>query len=163
MRGAFIALIGAYAFAGFALPAFAQLGDNQPKSDERVRKILEEREIKYEVDKDGDFKVVFETTGDRSQLAFIKSTTNEYGNFEIREIWSPAYAGEPFSPEVAFKLLEDSQSKKLGHWEKHGKYGVFVVRIAASADSDSLWNAMKAALQSADAMEKEITDDKDEF
>jgi len=163
MRKVTFLIVSLLTVCAVAQNASAQLGGKKVKADERVRKILDARDIKYDVDKDGDFKVVFETDGDRSQLAFIKSDTNEYGNFEIREIWSPAYKSDRFSTQVAIKLLEDSQLKKLGHWEKHGSYGVFVVRIAADADSDSLWNALKAALRAADAMEEELTGDDDDF
>lgn len=142
-----------------------QVGDDAATGDYRVQRILEEREIIYEIDSDGDFKVTFDLGEGRSQLAFIMSKTNQYGNLEIREIWSIGYrsATEKFPAAVANLLLEDTLPKKLGGWAKHGDLAVFMVRISANADAESLMNALTVAMQSADEIEERLTGSKDEF
>lgn len=149
----------------FSSVAFAQVGATPPEYDERVKQLLEEKEITYTVDADGDFKVEFEMGNGRTQLAFIMSATYEYGNFEIREIQAYAYRapdGE-FPLDVTVKLLEDTFDKKLGAWGIVDEYAVFITRIAADTDPESLWNALILALESADEMEQELSGDVDEF
>lgn len=145
--------------------SWSQVGKAKPKPDPRVEAIMAEQDIKYSIDKDGDFRVVFDVGDGRSQLAFIRSTTSRYDDLEIREILSVAYRSEndEFPPEVANALLEDSYTKKLGAWGKQGGTAAFVVRIAADADGESLRSALKATLKSADAMEQRLTGDKDAF
>jgi hypothetical protein len=154
-----------FACAAPCQSALGQLGEEAPNGDPRVRKILDERKIKYTVDSDGDFKVVFELDEGRSQVAFIASATETYRNLEIREIVSPAYQSETdeLPGPVANKLLADSADKKLGGWQKRGKYGLFVTKISAKANNESLWSALKATIESADAMEEQLTGNRDEF
>ncbi|MCK4414877.1 MAG: hypothetical protein KAY32_15185 [Candidatus Eisenbacteria sp.] len=146
-------------------PPRAQIGDETPKHDERVRKILKEDGVQYTVDTDGDFKVIFQMGDDRTQMAFIRSRTEEYRNLEIREIWSFGYQSstDVFPAEVASRLLEDTFIKKLGAWAKIGQRALFVVKVSADANSESLMSALQMALESADEMEEELTGDKDEF
>lgn len=138
---------------------------SDPKADERVKRILDDREIKYTIDSDGDFRVVFTLDENRTQLALIRSTTSKIYGFEIREVWSVAYKvkeGE-FPPEMAVKFLEHNATLKFGAWEKHGNSVVFVTKIAGNADSQALYDAMMITLETADIMEKELTGDTDEF
>ena len=58
------------------------------------RAALDAKGISYTVDSDGDYKIVLGTNDDRTQLAFVRSSTNEYGNMEIREIWSFGYKAD---------------------------------------------------------------------
>ncbi len=149
----------------FAPLAYAQVGNADPGFDERVKQLLEEKDVTYSIDADGDFKVQFDMDGDRTQIAFLMSTTYEYGNFEIREIQAYAYKAKDgvFPPDVMQKLLEDTYSKKLGAWAIIDNYAVFVTRIAADTDAESLWNALKFTLEAADEMELEFTGDADDF
>ncbi len=144
---------------------FAQLGTSDPEADPRVARALDAKGISYTVDSDGDYKIVLGTNDDRTQLAFVRSSTNEYGNMEIREIWSFGYKadGDEFPKSVANSLLEDTFSKKLGAWAKLGNRAVFVVKISANADAESLFNGLKACMLSADTMEEKLTGDTDEF
>ncbi len=145
--------------------ALAQLGDDTPEHDARVAKSLKEAGVKYTIDEDGDYKVIFDTGNGRTQLAYVRSATNEYRNFEVREIWSFGYRaeGDRFPALVANALLEDTFSKKLGAWTKSGSSAIFVVRLSAAADSESLFSALNLAVTSADAMEEKLTGDKDQF
>lgn len=146
--------------------AWAQIGDTPAaKADQRVRKVLDDLEIKYTIDADGHFRVLFEMGGGRSQLAIIRSATSEYRNLEVREIWSVGYksAGEKFPADVANALLEDTFPKKLGAWTKVDNLAIFVVKFAADADKETVLSCLKLALEAADTMEEKLTGDKDEF
>jgi len=134
----------------------------QPVGDPRIKAVLEELEIKYEVDQDGDYKVLFSWEDDgRSQVAFINSGTERLDQMELREIWSAAYvSAKPLKAKVANRLLEDSFQKKLGSWQvmktSDQWIGMFTVKIDADADAASIMTALEAVLTSADEMEKEL-------
>lgn len=148
--------------ADTAMPA----GETQrPVADPVVGRHLDSLKYRYEVDEDGDYKLTFEVDDKRSQLAYVLSATEKFGNLQVREIWSPAYrSAEPqFPVDVANRLLEDSQSSKLGAWVKQGDMAVFVVKLAADASADELDDALDFVLRSADQMEAALTQGKDEF
>ncbi len=139
--------------------------DGSPAPDPVIARQLESLEYRYEVDEDGDYKLTFEVDDKRSQLAYILSTTEKFGNLQVREIWSPAYraSSAQFPVDVANRLLEDSQSSKLGAWVKQGDMAVFVVKIAADAAAAELDDALDFVLRAADQMEAALTQGKDEF
>ena len=150
-----------------ATALFAQLGSSQSDADPRVRKVLDQLGLNYDVDSDGDFKLIVETGDERTQLVFINSNTENLDPFEIREIWGPAHSSDgPFSREVANELLLDSFQKKLGAWQtmKTGDtyVAVFSAKVAAELDQDSLDRIIRTVAESADVMEKRVNGD-DEY
>lgn len=132
--------------------------------DRAVGRLLDGLEYKYEIDKDGDYQLVFEMDGDRTQLVFVRSNVETYGSHHVREIWSPGYksASAQFPALVANRLLEDSNDSKLGSWVKQGDLAMFVVKIDADATAQVLSDAIDAAAKTADAIELELTS-KDEY
>lgn len=142
----------------------------QGKPDKRVQRQLDKLKYTYEVDEDGDYKLVFDVSDEdeekkRSQLVYVRSPVYDYGSHEVREVWAPAYKakGDTFPADVANRLLEASQDSKLGGWAKQGSYAVFVVKLPTTASAEQLADAIDAAIQSADQMEAELTKGKDEF
>lgn len=135
--------------------------------DSRVKRVLEELDMKYEIDDYGDFRVFFGMGEDRTQEAFICSSTSKYGSFEIREIYSWGYTSKSedksIPAEVANRLLENSWELKLGAWAKVGDSAAFVSKIDANADSQSLYDALKITLTTADEMEHELMGREDVF
>jgi hypothetical protein len=79
--------------------------------DPRVEKALKKLGLKYKVNEDGDFKLVFAIEGNRTQGVIITSTTETLGKMEICEAWSPIakFASTP-PRDLSLELLE-----------KHGK------------------------------------------
>jgi hypothetical protein len=132
--------------------------------DRAVGRLLDGLEYKYEVDEDGDYKLVFDLDNDRTQLVFVRSSVETYGSHHVREIWSPGYKspGPQLPALVGNRLLEDSNDSKLGGWVKQGDLAMFVVKIDADASADVLSDAIDAASKSADAIELELTS-KDEY
>jgi hypothetical protein len=139
----------------------------KPAFDPQVKKQLEDLDYKYKIDEDGDFQLTFEVDGKdkRSQLVFVRSPVETYGDHRIREIWSPAYKSpdKDFPVAVANRLLEASQASKMGAWAKQNDYAVFVVKLSADASAKELEDAIAAAFVSADEMEAELTPGKDDF
>ncbi|MCA9029492.1 MAG: hypothetical protein KDA69_02385 [Planctomycetaceae bacterium] len=150
---------------GVAATAQAQIGGKKGP-DKRVKALLDELELKYEVDDDNDFKLVFEVgESGRSQIVWIRSNTEDFRTLEIREIMSPGYVaeGDDIPHYVAIKLLEDNRAKKMGGWQKDGKYAVFVSHIGADLDAETLHNVLIFTVEAADEMEKQLTGEKDQF
>lgn len=165
-RSAFAALLSCLLLP-FTAPA-AETAGAGGKADPSVGRQLDQLGHKYEVDDEGDYKLVFglgEAEDSRSQLVYVRSPVESYGALRIREIWSPAYlsATDAFPAPVANRLLEATQESKLGAWAKQGRYAVFVVKLPADASAAQLDDAIEAALQSADGMEASLTPGKDQF
>jgi hypothetical protein len=140
------------------------LADTPEGADRAVGRHLDALDYTYEVDDDGDYKMVFDIEGGRTQLVFVRSSVETFGTHHVREIWSPAYrAPSPQFPAlVANRLLEASNSSKLGSWVKQGDTAMFVVKVDADATAQVLSDAIDAATRSADEMELELTS-QDEF
>ena len=165
MRVAMLALL--LSMASFATASQeASFGDRTP--DPQVRRQLEELKYEFEVDEDGDYKLVFDVAGStekRSQLVYVRSPVESYGTLRVREIWSPGYKSKDkdFPAPVANRLLTATQDNKAGAWAKQGEYAVFVVRLPANAPAKELDDAIDLAITSADQMEAELTPGKDDL
>jgi len=146
---------------GLAIAGNVNAGDADPV----IKKQLDSLKLKYEVDGDGDYKLTIDVGDGRTQLAYIRSTTEIYGSNQVREIWSPGYksTNDVLPEKVANRLLEHSNGVKLGGWVKQKSYAVFVVKITTSASADALNDAINAAVKSADEIEQEFTGKQDEF
>lgn len=159
------------ALSGAILPAAAQEAPAQAAvaPDPGIAMLLKQLEYEYEVDDDGDYKLLMAVGGDdeRSQLVFIRSAVETYGQMKIRELWSYAYRapGESFPALVANRLLEASHNLILGSWVKQGQSAVFVIKLPADAGAQVLDEAIGAAVATADEMELELAADPaaDEF
>jgi hypothetical protein len=152
---------------GIAVPGFtpkARLQAGEP--DQRVEKALKKLGLKYTVDKDGDFKLILTTQGDRSQVVFINSDTETLRKMEIREIWSPAAKFSSTPPSALSQaLLEKNGSFKIGSYayKKAGDVYVLVfhAQIPANASAEELLSVVIGVAGVADATERDImqTDD----
>ena len=148
--------------SGFTPKARLQAGE----PDQRVEKALKKLGLKYTVTEDGDFKLIFTTQGDRTQLVFINSGTETFRKMEIREIWSPAAKFSSTPPSALSQaLLEKNGSFKIGSYayKKAGDvyFLVFNVQISANASAEELLSVLIGVAETADATESDImqTDD----
>ena len=137
------------------------------ESDQRVEALLGELELKYQIDSDGDFRLILKLDSGRTQLVFVNSRTETLDEFEIREIWSVAYvASTSLSSFTANMLLLDSYKKKIGAWQTvkdDGKYIVmFAAKIPADCEASMLNSTLWGVAESADQMERDLTG-KDNF
>jgi hypothetical protein len=138
------------------------------QADPSIAPLLDQLGYKYEIDGDGDYKLVMAMDGsERSQLVFVRSPVESYGSYRVREVWSPAYkaAGAAFPGPVANRLLEASNDLKLGSWVKNDGHALLVIKLDAQASAAALQEAITAAVTSADEMEQELAGDpsSDEF
>ncbi|MBD9368337.1 YbjN domain-containing protein [Xanthomonas sp. XNM01] len=140
-----------------ALPGLAMAAE----PDHKIGKLLDGLGYEYEVDEDGDYKLVMALDEGRTQLVFVRSPVESYGQQRVREVWSPAYKSPTasFPAVVANRLLDASNQLKLGAWVKQDQHAVLVVKIPASADAKTLDEAITAAVTSADEMERELAED----
>ena len=134
-------------------------------ADAHVARQLESLGYTYEVDEDGDYKMVFDLDDGRSQVAFVRSPVEVYGSLRVREIWSPGFSvdGNAFPAAVANRLLGDSNAAKIGAWVRQGGTAMYVVKIDATASTEELADAINAAITTADRLEEELTLGKDDF
>ncbi len=160
-------LISLIIIPGLALcvPALAQ-DDNPPtEPDNRIKRILKKKKLKYTIDEDGDFKILYQYDDGRTQIGFIRSRTEEFQGIEIREIWSYAYKSESeqLPAEVANSLLADTFQNKMGAWAKDGPYALYVTKLAANAKANDVISALDFTMQVADDIEITLSGDKDVF
>ncbi len=131
-------------------------------SDPRVKSQLDALDIKYEIDKDGDYRVSFALEEGRSQLAFVNSKTSMLGNFEIRDVWSVAHISEgTLDADFANYLLLQNANLKIGAWElREAGDNQFLVcfcnKIAADCDPEALRASLIVVLSTADELEKNL-------
>ncbi len=147
--------------AASSVTAFAQVGGSSQNHDNRVEAVLDNLDMNYEIDSDGDFKMIIEFDDDRSQVVFVSSTTYELNDLEIREVWSVGHISENrLSAVVANRLLEESSEVILGGWEVQDWGGeqvaVFRAKMSANVSGDALYSAISAVSQTADEMEKAL-------
>jgi hypothetical protein len=145
-----------------AITVFAQIGQTKRAGDERVKRLLDKAELKYEVDSDGDFRLVNKFDNDRTHILFVNSNTENYLNMEIREVWAVGYIppqGE-IGGEIALDLLRENRKKKLGAWQimrVGGKdVAAFVAQIAADTDEKTLMGVMHLVSKTADDLEARL-------
>jgi hypothetical protein len=131
--------------------------------DPRVAKALEELDINFEVDSDGDFKFGFNLGEGRSQLGFIRSKTFEFGGLEMREIFSVGLNSfGAFDARTANFLLEQNGNVKIGGWaiardDKDHHLALFSAKIAADLAGELLMGVIYAVLTTADRIEERLS------
>ena len=136
---------------------------NKPvEGDPRVAKALDQIGIRYEIDGTGDYKVGMKLDDERTQLAFIRSNTFEYGGVELREIFSVGLNSTgPFDARTANLLLEQNTRVKVGAWgvsrSEDDCYAIFSAHVGAELSGDALRAVLVGVLETADEMEKRLS------
>lgn len=133
----------------------------------KIKSLLDKAQLKYEIDSDKDFKLLFDTGGERSQVVFINSNTEELGGQTIVEIWSPAYRQSDISNEVLARILADGSRRKVGAWEitQAGSniVAVFKVKVPLSPLSPVFLRSLCGAVASTADEVEEIISSGDSF
>lgn len=133
-------------------------------SDATVERRLNEQNLAYNIDSDGDYRTTFNYTADkRTQLVYISGKTETVSGVQIREIFSPAARMEAdgVSGTKAIALMENSSGQKVGAWEIRGGTLYFVIKYPEPMSATQLRALMNAAGTAADNMEIEISGSKD--
>lgn len=131
--------------------------------DASVESRLDARGIKYEVDGDGDYKVVVSYKAeDRTQLVFVSGATESIQGLLVREVFSPAgKVGADAIAGKALALLNESRTLKIGAWEIAGDVLYYVIKLPDNVDATQLEAAIDIAAETADNKEIELSGDKD--
>lgn len=130
-------------------------------ADASVKTRLDARGVNYEVDEDGDYKVVYSYKDEgRTQLVFVSGRTESVGGFKVREVFAPA-AKDGITGPKAIELMAESRTNKIGSWELNGDVLYFVIKLPDSINASELESAMDIAAQTADNKEIELSGDED--
>ncbi len=131
--------------------------------DASVETRLDARGIKYEIDGDGDYRVVVSYEDEkRTQLVFVSGTTESIKGLMVREVFSPA--GKVDGDGIAGKalaLLAENRTQKVGAWEIAGNTLYYVIKLPDSVDAVQLEAAIDIASNIADDKEIELSGDED--
>ena len=133
-------------------------------TDASVEKRLKARDIPYEVDADGDYKITYSYEAEgRSQLVFVSSALESIDGMQVREIYAAAgkVDEDGIDGAMALKLLAESQDKKIGSWELAGSILIYVIKLPDSIDAAGLEAVIKIVAQVADDKEIELSGKKD--
>lgn len=154
-----------FARTAFALILLVPAAALAAEPDPGIQRIFDRANVNYQVDAAGDFRATFTTGGNRTQLVVIRSGIDKVGDVETREIRSIGYRSpsDPFPTDVATRLLAENNTRVLGQWGKQMTLGVLAVRIPPDADAGTVLEAVSLAARDADAMEKALTPERDEF
>jgi hypothetical protein len=153
----------AIAIAAFAAIAFAP--GHARAADAGIAALLKQAGTPYEIDKDGDYKVVIEWSKEkRSQLVYIGGTPETFAEVPVYDVFAPARATGEEGLDVADAnaLLKASGSLKLGAWELRGDGAYFAVKVPAGRlTAEQFDKILSLAAETADNYELEHSDTDD--
>lgn len=128
--------------------------------DIRVQTRLDNAGIQYDVDEDGDYRMIIELEGGRTQIVFVNGDTHEVRGMEIREVWSVAMRADSIPPAVTREMLLRNARYVLGAWNIAPMGGrehlVFAIQLNALTPADDLAQAILIAAAAADEVELEL-------
>ena len=153
--------------AVLAVSTLCRAAENEP--DGRLKHLFDTNDYKYELSKDGDFKVTIHFTDDddRSQLVFVNSNTEFIGDgdIEIREIYSFAADTAKITADMAMEMLLHNSKTKLGAWETTDEYNecIFTAKVPANIGFKELQAYIGLVGSVADDFEKKYCDGRDDY
>ena len=133
--------------------------------DSSIKRRLDSVGQKYEIDKDGDFKITLSFTEDkRTQIVFVEGTPYDVGGVQVRNIFAPvAKVAEDGISGKALDLLKTNNTLKLGAYEIEGTYLMLSMKIPEAASGEQLQKALRLAASVADNKEIEFSGTRDTF
>lgn len=150
--------------AALAIAGLLVFSPGPASADASVSTRLDQRGVKYELDEDGDYKVLYNYAAEgRSQLVFVSGGTQSVAGFSVREVYSPAarIGADGIDGAKALSLLTESRRNKLGAWEIAGDVLYFVIKLPDDMSAAQLEAAMDIAAETADDMEITLSGDRD--
>lgn len=133
--------------------------------DSSLKRRLDGIGQKYEIDKDGDFKITLSFTEDkRSQIVFVKGTPYDVSGVQVRNIFAPvAKVAEDGVAGKAADLLKANNTLKIGAYEIEGSILMLSLKIPESATGEQLQKAIRLTAGVADNKEIELSGTRDTF
>ena len=133
--------------------------------DSSLKRRLDGIGQKYEIDKDGDFKITLSFTEDkRSQIVFVEGAPYEVAGVQVRNIFAPvAKVAEDGIAGKATDLLKANNDYKIGAYEIEGNFLMLSLKIPEAASGEQLQKAIRLAASVADNKEIELSGARDTF
>ena len=136
-------------------------------ADPALEVLLKAADIPFEIDKDGDYKIVYDWSKEkRSQLVYFSGTVDDIEGVKLYEIFSPANVMDDegaLDPALARRLLGDNAKYKFGAWEVAGKTLYFGGKAPAGMAAAQFETLVSVVAGTADDMEQELTPGKDDL
>ena len=127
------------------------------EADQRIKKALDELDVKYVIDDDGDYAITIYEAEGRSQLVYVVSETDSIEGFEIRDIFSYAVRDKAPTLEMTSDLMRTSTKSLIGAFEMtSGGNILYIAKIPANLPPKQLHGIIRAVAAYADDAEKEI-------
>lgn len=136
-------------------------------ADPRLVAAMERSGLEYEIDADGDVKILLKWDDGRSQAVWANSIIETYEGMEIREVWTVVAEYESkddILPRILVDLLSANFKLKFGKYallvnENSGEVRVlFILTIAADLDGPTLAKVISFVGEIADEKEIELED-----
>jgi len=128
-------------------------------ADPAIESLLKQSGTPYEIDKDGDYKVVIEWSKEkRSQLVYVGGTPETFDEMPVYDVFSPALPVEDggLSQADANALLKASGGLKLGAWELRGDGAYYAIKVpAGKLTAEQFDKILSLAAETADNFELE--------
>lgn len=148
-----------------AIAALACAPGNARAADAAIESLLKQADTPYEIDKDGDYKVVIEWNKEkRSQLVYVGGTPETFADMPVYDVFAPALAAgeDGLSAEEANALLKASGNLKLGAWELRGDGAYYAIKVpAGKLSAEQFDKILSLAAETADDYELEHSDSDD--
>ncbi len=135
-------------------------------ADPALEALLKAANLPYEVDEDGDYKIVYDWSKEkRSQLVYVAGTAEELSGVKLYKIFSPAKVMDEagIDPALAKRLLGENSQYKFGAWEVAGKTLYFRGNVQAGMPAAQFETLVSVIAGTADDMELELTPGKDDL
>lgn len=152
----YLFLIAALAVPAVPASVCAQAAGMVPSVDARLKAIG----VRYEVDKDGDYRVAYKYEKEgRTQLVYVGGAAQQVRGLTVRHVFAPAaiLSRDLVDGAEALQLMEDAGQSKLGGWEMKGGVLYYAIKLTEPIDAKVLEQAMDVAAESADDMEIKLT------
>lgn len=148
----------------FIAAGFAFAPDHARAADATIEAMFKQAGTPYEVDKDGDYKIVIEWSKEkRSQLVYVGGTPETFADTPVYDVFAPALeVGEDGLAQVdANALLKASGDLKLGAWELRGDGAYFAVKVpAGKLTAEQFDKILSLVAETADNFELDHSDGK---
>ncbi len=167
-----LAVVAILGVALFSLsPAFGQTKQPQSLVAPRLEAAMDDTDLMYRVDEDGDVQLEIAWDDNRSQLVIVNSATETYDDMEVREVWTRVAIYEDFDSipkKDLLALLEASEQLKMGRYTAitadDGSVMIFLaVVVDANMSGEDLASVIDIVAVQGDEMEKDLMDGSDDF
>jgi hypothetical protein len=135
--------------------------------DARIIKLVESSGFGYEVDDDGDVKILLQwADSGRTQFVFLDGTVDEFGSYADVDVWSPVadvtrFATDELRNLVFWEAVHALAPRKFGGISIRGNYLVVKADIPLSLEPQTFRDMVWVVAKEADRLENALTGEED--